>query len=463
MRADTRNPERVLCRCAVLFSCVLFLLPAGSRAEEPVFQGEILSLEEAVDLALEYSHQLAASERDHEGRRWDSRRAVSMMLPSISLDAGYTTVDDGTVSRGNVFTEVGRQLVRQFAPEEDPNDVRPGAWKDMYSTTFTLTQPIYNGGKELANLSMSRAQERSAYGSLLDTKARTVLRTKEAYFQTLKAAELVKLMEETLATSREHLKTVQDMLEEGLRSRTDVLRWEVQEAEDVGALVDAENALAVSRSVLEEAIGADLPEAVVLSPVPRELTEPDFTIEEAVHEALRRHPVLLTADAQVDAAQAGVRVAWSEFQPQVNFVYQYGWETNNTIELDSFSYWNAGVIVSLPLFNSFGDWAQVQRSKADLGVLRETNEATKKVVETAAVRAYLDVISSLKRWAAASKGEEHARENLVSVEKKYGVGLASNLDLLDAETALTQASTTAINALYDHYIAFARLENAMGR
>jgi outer membrane protein TolC len=448
---------------AIFFICACTILAAQARGQEEIIAGQSLSLEQAIDLALEHNHGLAASESDHEGSRWAARRAASMLFPRLTLDAGWTRVDDETVVRGNVFTEVGRELVRQFAPDQDPNDIRPGAWPDMYNTSFTLTQPIYNGGSEFANLSMSRALERSAYGGLLDAKTGTVLRVKENFLQALKAAELVRLMEETLASTREHVRTVRNMLDVGLRSRTDVLRWEVKEAEDVGALLDARNTQAVSERVLEETIGVDLPEGTTLAPVPQELTEPGFSMEEAVAEALQRHPLLVSMEAQVDAGHAGVSLAWSAFQPQVNFIYQYGWETNNTIELDSFHYWNAGIVVSLPLFSSFGDWAELQRSKADLESLRETREGTKNSIETAATQAYLDVMSSLQRWNAAHKGEELGMENLTSVRKKYEVGLASNLDLIDAETALTQARTSAINALYDHHVAVARLEKAMGR
>jgi len=178
---------------------------------------------------------------------------------------------------------------------------------------------------------------------------------------------------------------------------------------------------------------------------------------------LRNHPLIKSWDAQVDAGEASVSLAWSEFKPQVNLVYNLAWEANNTIALDSFHYWNASVTIRLPLFSSFGDWAQLQRSKAQLNRLKELEEGARKTVETMVVKAYLDVISSTKKWNAARKGEEHAAENLKSVKKKYEVGFASNLDLIDAQVAYTQARTNTINTLYDHYISIARLEKAMGR
>jgi outer membrane protein TolC len=458
------NSKLILSFSAILFALAP-LTQSGNTpqaAEEYIPISETLSLDQAISIALENNHQVRAGEFEHQEMRWEVNKAKSMMLPKISLDVGYTRLDAGTVRRGNVFTEVGRELVEQFAPDQDPNDIRPGAWDDMYSTSFSLTQPIYSGGRELANLSMSRALERSAYCSLLDTKGSTVLQVKETYFQVQKSHELVRLMEETLSSTREHLQTAEKMQKVGLRSRTDVLRWEVKEADDEGTLLDAANNLSISSRLLEEVLGVHLPGDIELVQMHDQPSEPDITMEEAMEEALRRHPTLHSLDAQVDAGQAGVGVAWSEFKPQVNLVYNLSWETNNTLQLDSFHYWSAGLTVKFPLFSSFGDWAELQRSKAQLNRLKEMKEGAKRSLETVVIQAYLEVKLSVKKWVAAKKGEEHATENLKSISKKYEVGFASNLDLIDAQVAYTQAGTNTINALYDHYTSIARLEKAMG-
>ncbi len=449
---------------AVLISPGGLLIPREAPGEDPYASPEgRLDLDRALEIALENNHLLRASRLGFEEKGYGVDRARSAMLPKLSVDIGYTRVDDGTVRRGNVFTEVGRELVREFAPDQDPNDIRPGAWPDMWSHSITFSQPLYNGGKEFANYSLSRAEERSSYGEFLDTKAATVLRVKEAFFQTLKAGELVTLAEETLASSREHLATARNMMDAGLRSRTDVLRWEVKEANDEQALLEAQNSLDISRRLLEEALGRDLPAGVDPAPIEAAPEAPAMSVEEAVSEALRRHPALTALDARVDAGEAGVSMAWSEFRPHVNLFASYAWETNSTIDLDSFSFWSAGVIFSFPLFNSFGDWAEVQRSKVQVNRLRETRKDAEDQVETAVIRAYHDVTSSLRKWHAAKKGEEHARENLKSIRSKYEVGFSSNLDLIDAQIAYTLAGTNTINALYDHYIAVARLEKATGR
>lgn len=438
---------------------------AGEAAGEdaPSFPEGRLGLDRALEIALEHNHQLKASELDYEEKGYEINKAWSAMLPQLSVDLGYTRVDDGTVRRGNVFTEVGRELVREFAPEQDPNDIRPGAWPNMWSHSINFSQPVYNGGMEFANYSSARARERSSYSELLDARAATVLRVKEAFFRTLKAGELVALAEETVESSREHLETARNMMDVGLRSRTDVLRWEVQEANDEQALLEAQSALDISRRTLEEALGIDLPPGVEPAPLETAPEAPAFGIDEAVSEALRYHPTLKSLDAQIDVGEAGVSMAWSQFKPHVNLFANYAWETNNTIYLDNFSYWKAGVTVSFPLFNSFGDWAEVQRSKVRVNRLRESKEDAKDRIETEVARAYFDVTSSLQKWYAARKGQEHARENLKSIRSKYEVGFASNLDLIDAQTAYTLAGTNTINALYDHYIAVANLEKAMGK
>jgi len=450
---------------AAIFITFSFLLWPRASAGEPetyTLNGGTLNLEAAIRIALENNHQVKASELEHKEQGWEVSKARSMMLPKLSVDVGYTRVDNGTVRRGNVFTELGRELVKQFAPDQDPNDIRPGAWLNMYGTSLTVTQPIYNGGMEFSNLSMSRALERSAYCNLQDTRGNTILLVKEAYFRILKASEMVMLMEETLSSTREHLHNVRKMMDVGLRSSTDVLRWEVQEASDEGMLLDAVNNLSLSQRLLEEALGVHLPDDTRLVPLTQVPEGTILTQSQAIDEALRSHPALRSLDAQVDASRAGLGMAWSQFRPQVNLVYNLTWETNSTIELDSFRYWSAGLTVRLPLFNSFGDWAELQRSKVQLNRLREMEEGTRSSVETAAVQAYLDVQSSVKKWAAARKGAEHAAENLKSVSKNYEVGFASNLDLIDAQVARTQAKTNVINTLYDYFISVARLDKTTG-
>ncbi|HID95550.1 MAG TPA: hypothetical protein EYP53_05780, partial [Candidatus Latescibacteria bacterium] len=193
-----------------------------------------VSLKQAIEIALQDNPSLLAARHDLQAASWGVKKSYLDLLPKVDVDFDYTRLDEATVRRANVFVPVGRELIRQFAPDQDLNDIRPGAWEDNYGTTITVVQPIYNGGARWASVSLAQAVEMGSRYSLEERKQDVILDTKKAYFNVLKAQEMVALMREALQSTREHLESARKMLKAGMRSRADVLRWEVKLAGDEG-------------------------------------------------------------------------------------------------------------------------------------------------------------------------------------------------------------------------------------
>ncbi|MFQ5676192.1 MAG: TolC family protein, partial [bacterium] len=282
------------------------------------------------------------------------------------------------------------------------------------------------------------------------------------YLGVLQALELVTLAQKSLESSRQHLATAQKMLEVGLRSRTDVLRWEVQAANSEGQLVEAENNLKIALAALKQTMGVPFDENFSVSPLEFEPIPMTADIREQIERTKNQHPGLQAAAASVDAQRAGVRLASSALQPKLNFVYQLGWEQNNTVSLDSFSYWSAGVSLNLPIFHSFSNVARLQESKARLKTMEEQRQAAERLLTLEVVRARLELETALKQFHIAEKTVEQTAENLRVLDNSYKVGLAANIDVLDAQVVQTKSEADLINARYNYWIAKAKLDRAMG-
>jgi len=448
---------------SVLTGFVVINLSAG-RSDGQAHGGAsgTISLQKAIRTALRHNPELSAARHDLEAASWRVRKSYLDLLPKVDMDFGYTRLDNATVRRANIFVPVGRELVRQFAPDQDPDDIRPGAWEDNYGTTITVVQPIYNGGAGWASVSLAQAMEVASRHSLEETRQDVILRTKRAYFDVLKAQEMVALMREALKSTQEHLESARKMLKAGMRSRADVLRWEVKLAGDECNLVRAENALAIARAALKEVMGVSFETEFDLVPVGGGAAELEESLKELIDTALRFHPGIKAMEANVDAQRAGVRLAWAGFQPKINFVYSYGWERNNTLALDGYTNWSAAVTVSFPIFHSFSEYANLRKARSDLKRLEAMKESLKRGIAVQVTGASLKVRSALHRLKIAQKGVDYAEENLKVVTNKYKVGVASNMDFIDAQVAYTQAKADRINALYDYYIAKAELERAIG-
>ncbi|MFQ5822559.1 MAG: TolC family protein [bacterium] len=423
--------------------------------------GKLISLNEAIKIALQNNASLKAAQQGLRVANYKVKKSRLDLFPKADLQFNYARLDPRTVRRGNVFVDVGRALVDTFGTG-DPNDIRPGAYDNNFSTTFQVVQPIYNGGANWAAVSLARAQESGSEYYLEDTKQQVILEVKTRYLQILQAQELVVLAQKSLESSQEHLSSSQKMLDVGLRSRTDVLRWAVQKANDEGRLVEMENNLEIAFAALKQVMGIPYEHDLAISPLPFDPVPLTQSLNEQIKQTKTQHPGLKSVEASVDAQRAGVRLACSAFQPKINFVYQIGWEQNNTLALDSFSFWSASLSVNIPIFHSFSNITNLQEAKAELNRLEELKEDSDRVLTLEVIRARLNVESAIKRFHIAKKAVEQAEENLRVINNTYEVGLAANIDVLDAQVVHTRAQAELINTRYNYWIAKAQLDRAMG-
>jgi outer membrane protein TolC len=92
----------------------------------------------------------------------------------------------------------------------------------------------------------------------------------------------------------------------------------------------------------------------------------------------------------------------------------------------------------------------------------ESKREVESVIILAVIRARLKLETSIKRFQIAQKAAEQAEENLRILNNTYSVGLATNLDVLDAEVVHSKAKADLINARYTYWIARAELDRATG-
>jgi outer membrane protein TolC len=177
---------------------------------------------------------------------------------------------------------------------------------------------------------------------------------------------------------------------------------------------------------------------------------------------LTMHPSMRTMDAGLRLADAGISQAWINFKPRINVAFQYGWEKNNTLKLDGITPWALALQVKFPIFNSFGDYTNLQKAHAEYARTESQVETGRRGLVLQATFARMNVRSAQKRLEITRTGEREAREILDAITRRYEAGGASNVDLIDVQTAYTVARANAITAIYDYHIASIGLARAMG-
>jgi len=450
------------------------IVTAGARAQER------LTIDAAVQTALQRNQTLISAGFERDASRWGRLSAVTNFLPKVEISGGLTRIDPASERRANAAVDFIKAAAGTLGiPNEALSEIKPFAYRDTYSADITVVQPIYNGGAELVGLSAANAMEDKSISAQEDTGQEVIARVKTAYYNVLKANELVALSRDAVARTKRHVEVTGRRASLGMRTRTDVLRWEVQLAADEGNLIQAENGYAAARLALNEAMGVDLQSAYVLeNPLPGDSLPPALaaradgsllasltampTESPITAASLAGHPSMRAMEANLRLADAGVDQAWINFKPRINLAFQYGWEKNNTLKLDGITPWALALQIRFPVFNSFGDYTNLQKAHAEYARAESQVETFRRGLVLQATMAELNVRAAAKRIDITRKAEQEAREVLDTVTLRYESGGASNVDVIDVQTAYTSARASAITALYDYHIASVQQARALG-
>ena len=473
MLNPTRPSELKIMKPVLLIVALLCWLPVRSASQET------LTIERAVTTALELNQSLRGAQHDLESTGWGKKNAYSNFLPRVTVDAGLTRIDPETDQRANAALDFIRASAGALGiPSSMLANLKPFSYRDTYSTGVTIVQPVYNGGAEIVGVKAANALEEKSEYSYKDTEQDVIARVRTSYYNVLSAQELVSLMRESMERTKRYVETTRRREELGMRTRTDVARWEVQLASDEGSLIKAENLLSLARLQLNEVMGVDLNREYTLAPVVDAAdtvsataagsgpllaslggmpAEPQLSFAD-----LELHPSWQAMDANLRLAETGVDRSWTAFQPRVNVAFQYGWERNSTLRLDGYKPWALALSVSFPIFNGFGDYANLQRAREDYDRAQSQVASFRRGLLLQATNARLNVRAARQRIEVARKAQQQALDVLNAVTRRYETGGASNVDLIDVQTAYTSAKVNFITSLYDYYVANVQLARATG-
>jgi outer membrane protein len=440
---------------------IMLLLPSANAADR---LADRLTMEKAVAIALEHNYALRSAQQNLDAAQWGSLSAVANYLPKVELSSSVTRIDPESELRANAAIDFIKASAGALGiPPSALTDIRPFAYRDTYASGVTVLQPIYNGGLEIVGIRAASATKDRSEFMLQDTEQDVIARVRMSYLIVLKAGELLGVSRESTERTRRYLETTRRRAEVGMRTQTDVLRWEVQLAAGEGTVITAQNYLALARYQLNETMGVDLNTPFELDTVSDSTGLTAVPVADTVSGSfLEAHPTMKAMEASLRLADINVARAWTNFQPRVNLAFQYGWERNNTLALDGIRPWALALSVSFPLFNGFGDYTGMEKAKAEYKSAESQVESFRRGLLLQAANAELSLRAARKRIEIAGKALQQALDVLNSVTRRYDTGGASNVDLLDAQTAYTAAKTEYVTAVYDFQIADIQRARATG-
>lgn len=435
-------------------NALVFLLIALCRTA--FGQAEPLTLSQAVAVALERNPQRKAAMAEIRGARAGVREAQSGYLPRLGFSETAVRSNDpvfvfGTKLRQDRFTSADFALNRLNTPTPVGNFATrfSAQWNlfNSFATSFQVRQ---------ASRFETAAKERASRSDQLVT-----FRVIQAYYGVLLAARQLQVAEHAVATAQSVMEQGRARFESGSTVESDYLAAQADLAARQQELVQARNALALSKAELNIAMGI-VPDHDYQTSDQTALPDwPTPALSDAEARALKERPDLKEAAAQVDARDFGVRAAKSAFGPKLN-AFASSELDNVTPFGNGGNNWTAGAELQIDIFSGGEKSARLSRERAGLEQAQALKQLAEDKVRLDVRRAWYAYDTARQTAKVTEAAATQAEEALRIVNNRYQAGLTTITEMLRAEDAARTARNNHWEAIYRCRTTYAALQLAMG-
>ncbi|MCX7192707.1 MAG: TolC family outer membrane protein [Proteobacteria bacterium] len=397
----------------------------AAQANDPVF-------------AAARASQQAGQEKLPQGR--------SLLLPNISLSANSTFNDQTTQYRGAALFPSGNHRY------------------NSHGYGVTLVQPLFRQQSWLA-YTESELQVAQTEAQFKIAEQDLVLRTAQAYFDVLIAQDSVQLAEAQQTAIVEQLEQAKRNFKVGTATITDTYESQARHDLTRAQEIAAQNELEIKRSILQQLINV----------MPKELKHlgKEFNLEAPqpadmdiwVDDAQLNSPQLAVAQAEAEIAEKEVIRNRGGHYPTVDMVANY---SQNNANGSSFgvgsdtSNKSVGVQLNMPLFQGGAVNSKWREAEANRERAKQELENVRRNIATQTRQAYLGVASGIAQVKALQQALISSKSVLEASKLGQGIGVRTNLDVLNAQQQLYATRRDLYQAEYNYLISQLRLKAAVG-
>ncbi len=425
-----------------------------AKASQPAWPSTPLTRDQCLDLALTWNASLLKGRQDIQESHGIALQQGSVRLPRLGATGAYNRIDEGKIEKV------------AFAPGTAPVSF---ANDENWNATITASQPIFAGGKLRSAARSSKLTKEAALANYQTLVASTLLDVRVAYDDVLLATEQIAVQEASIKLLEQELADTRRRYDAGTVPRFNVLRAEVELANSKPRLIRVRNALRIGRNNLAVLLGFNVPRNANQD-IPLETSDKlaavpsDIGLQDALAKAIAQRPELVALRTAEKLRGEEVLQAQADYYPQLSAIAGYGWQARNfnrdlSSPLDgwnvgaqlSWNFWDAG------LTKGKVDAAKARRTKAHIDI-----DDIARRIELEVRTAHSNLNEAREVLDSQSKVIEQAEEALRLSVARSDAGSGTQLDVLSAQTALTEARNTYSVALRDFSVARARLDRAMG-
>lgn len=443
-------------KVAHIIVTALLLLGGGSPLQA---QKKMLSLADALERAGKGNKALQVQILEEIHSAEQTREAKGAHLPNISANVAYSYFFDRQI----IF------LPGSFAGTNKPVQEVAVGGKNTYNGFVSLYQPILTPGirrqTKAALISEKIQREKTT-----DYKSQVALQVSIRYFDILMMTGQLDLLEQSLQRNVRALKDARSLFFQGRALKSDTLRSFIAVENLKSSASYMKNSIAVSGMELKRLIGIEDTDEIALSgklDFDTLVSQSDFySIAEALKTAEANRKDLNIQKLAIGLQQKRLEIARAELMPRLSLIGQYQVQAQaDNMRLGDYAWPRTsflGAQLSIPIFN--GNRTRSQISQANIRLQQEQIRLNdfKDEIKTQLATIISKWKEALSQLMIQQTTVSSAELNYQMNEDRFKSGLASRLELTDAELALTQARINHLRATYNLRVLHTELQHALG-
>jgi outer membrane protein TolC len=425
------------------------LLPFGAWAQNP--DGPF-SLRDTIDLALDANLKVKRSQEEINAAQANRNASITGFLPTLGTRYNYLHRN-----RERTQTVMGPSGGQQIV-------VSP---QDEYTFVTSFTQPLFTGFGLIRQYQIAELGLDLAGFSARLARQDVVLDAKNAYYSVLKSQKLLDVAQQTVTSIAAQKEVSENFYKVGLSPLNDLLQSQVQLANARQQLTAAQNNLEVARTQFNTVLRRPVNASVVL------VEESGFAVFErdldsCLSAAQSDRLEVQVAEREIAIAEKQVKLSEKDYFPAVNLTGAYtrvgdDWQVDGGDGISDAASWSVQATASW----NFWEWGRTgygrKEKLARLAQARYRKTELTDSISLQVKQSYLRTQESAQNIVTVEQAVEQAKENLRITEEQYKEQVATQTDVLVAQTLVTQTMTNYYNALYDFKIAKAVLTRALGQ
>lgn len=418
----------------------------------------ILTLEDCISTALKNNLEIKEKERNLKYSKYDLKEAKAGYYPKLDFIKSYTSSKFVTYTPTYTFEAIPTVPPQYKLTEGEV--ARKDIMKDSYKMGISLKQLVYDSGRTKNLVETRKENLNLAYLEYQRIKQEITFKVKENYFQGLIAKNLVNLGEENLKLFKNYLQMIIAREKQGLAIYQERLKIESEITQQELNLINARNSYQLALTLLNSILGRDLSSQIELKDYETENVF-DLSYEDCLNIAYNNRLEVQQIKSQISSSFSLFKMLKAEKYPLLTLTGNYDYSDEKYPPKENT--YNIGLLFAYPLYDGGSRNAKIDSAKTQIELKKIQEEKMKQAIALEVKENYQNLVSLKEKIRVVEQYLKQTEENFKMTDKRYTLGIANFIELIESENKVIHAKTNYLQAKYNFYISWAKLEKVIGR